>query len=63
MHLWENDYGGFLGKGVGFGLRLYLVFMGHIQMDGMPIWWLALESYSSSFPFVFSTYSSCGGEW
>ena len=40
MHFYENGFRGFLWKGMVFAIGLYLVFLGHIQMDGTPTRWL-----------------------
>ena len=39
MLYYENDYRGSLRKAMSFGIRLFRVFMGHIQMDGMSTLW------------------------
>ena len=86
MHFWENGYGGFLGKGVGFGMRFISSFFcfflsennqnstnknknkAHYRVRtrfhskwmgghyvGYMVSKMSLKSYTSCFPFVFST--------
>ena len=51
-----------------FGIRLQPVFMGHIHMDEMSIWWLdgltdILGKLELKVLYVLSIYLSCKAEW